>query len=118
MKNYYNEIAELIEEMEAKRYVREVNNKNDALKTYREIGGLLVEAQGGEHKDNEGNKLIKKLSKMLIKEYGENYNTDNLKSMREYYYYKYYTEYEKLKQNISELVLKVNDEIIKKHKIN
>ena len=28
MKNYYNEIKELIEEMEAKRYVREVNNKN------------------------------------------------------------------------------------------
>ena len=118
MKNYYNEIAELIEEMEAKRYVREVNNKNDAIKTYREIGRLLVEAQGGEHKDNEGNTLIKKLSKKLTKEYGENYNTDNLKSMREFYYSKYYTEYEKLEQNIAELVLQVNDEIIKKHKIN
>ena len=117
MKNYYNEIVELIEEMEAKRYVREVNNKNDAIKTYREIGRLLVEAQGDEFKDNEGNILIKKLSKKLTKEYGENYNADNLQSMREFYYSKYYTEDEKLEQNFAKLVLQEN-EIIKKIRNN
>ena len=38
--------------------------------------------------------------------------------MREFYYSKYYTEYEKLEQNIAELVLQVNEEIVKKHGTN
>lgn len=45
--NYYEEIKDLIEKKEVKDGVRRLSYNSDKLKTYYEIGKLLVEAQGG-----------------------------------------------------------------------
>ena len=46
--NYYNEIKSLIENKEISSRVRNLEENNETLKTYFEIGKLLIEAQGGE----------------------------------------------------------------------
>lgn len=43
--NYFEEIKELIENKEVKDGVRRLSENNDKLKTYYEIGKLLVEAR-------------------------------------------------------------------------
>lgn len=58
--NYYEEIKDLIEKKEVKDGVRRLSYNSDKLKTYYEIGKLLVEAQGGEERAKYGNSLIKK----------------------------------------------------------
>lgn len=83
--NYFEEIKELIENKEVKDGVRRLSENNDKLKTYYEIGKLLVEAQGGENKTKYGDMLIKKLSSKLMKDYGKGYSTTNLKNMRKFY---------------------------------
>ena len=83
--NYYEEIKDLIEKKEVKDGVRRLSYNSDKLKTYYEIGKLLVEAQGGEKKTRYGDMLIKKWSKKLMKDYGKGYSITNLKNMRKFY---------------------------------
>ena len=47
MKNYYEEIAIVIENIEVNRMVRELQDNSEKLQAYWNIGKLLVEAQGG-----------------------------------------------------------------------
>lgn len=83
--NYYEEIKDLIEKKEVKDGVRRLSYNSDKLKTYYEIGKLLVEAQGGEERAKYGNSLIKKWSLKLVEQYGSGYNISNLKRMRQFY---------------------------------
>ncbi len=48
--NYYKEIKNLIEEKEVNDNVRYLKSNKETIKTYYEIGKLLIEAQGGEEK--------------------------------------------------------------------
>ena len=45
--NYYNEIKNLIETKEINTRVRNIEENNETLRTYFEIGRLLYKAQGG-----------------------------------------------------------------------
>lgn len=83
--NYYNEIKNLIEEKEVNDKVRYLESNKETIKTYYEIGRLLIEAQGGVEKAKYGDRLIKKWSEKLTKEYGNGYKIANLKNMRKFY---------------------------------
>ena len=85
--NYYKEIKNLIEEKEVNDKVRYLENNKETIKTYYEIGRLLIKAQGGEEKAKYGDGLIKKWSEKLTKEYGNGYSEKNLKRMRKFYIY-------------------------------
>ena len=85
--NYYKEIKNLIEEKEVNDKVRYLESNKETIKTYYEIGRLLIEAQGGEEKAKYGDGLIKKWSEKLTKEYGNNYSYRNLNYMRKFYTY-------------------------------
>lgn len=58
--NYYEEIKYLIEKKKLKDGVRRLSYNSDKLKTYYEIGKILVEAQGEENKTKYKDMLIKK----------------------------------------------------------
>ena len=63
--NYYNEIkTELINNEIYKRVKNYSKNRND-LRTYYNVGKLLVEAQGGETRSKYGDGLIRVYSKRL-----------------------------------------------------
>lgn len=83
--NYYNEIKNLIEEKEVNDKVRYLESNKETIKTYYEIGRLLIEAQGGVEKAKYGDRLIKNWSEKLTKEYGNGYKIANLKNMRKFY---------------------------------
>ncbi len=83
--DYYNEIKNLIETKEINTKVRSIKENNDTLKTYYEIGKLLIKAQGGEKRAKYGDGLIKKWSKRLVLEYGKGYDYTNLSRMRKLY---------------------------------
>ena len=83
--NYYKEIKNLIEEKEVNDTVRYLESNKETIKTYYEIGRLLIEAQDGEEKAKYGDGLIKKWSSELSREYGKGYNLTNLKNMRQLY---------------------------------
>ena len=83
--NYYKEIKNLIEEKEVNDKVRYLESNKETIKTYYEIGRLLIKAHGGEEKANYGNGLIKKWAEKLTKEYGNGYKIANLKNMRKFY---------------------------------
>ena len=83
--NYYNEIKNLIETKEINTKVRSIKENNDTLKTYYEIGKLLIKAQGGQKRAKYGDGLIKKWSKRLVLEYGKGYDYTNLSRMRKLY---------------------------------
>ena len=85
--NYYKEIKNLIEEKEVNDKFRYLESNKETIKTYYEIGRLLIEAQGGEEKAKYGDGLIKKWSEKLTKEYGNNYSYRNLNYMRKFYTY-------------------------------
>ena len=85
--NYYKEIKNLIEEKEVNDKVRYLESNKETIKTYYEIGRLLIKAQGGEEKAKYGDGLIKKWSEKLTKEYGDNYSYRNLNYMRKFYTY-------------------------------
>ena len=85
--NYYKEIKNLIEEKEVNDKVRYLESNKENIKTYYEIGRLLIKAQGGEEKAKYGDGLIKKWSEKLTKEYGNNYSYRNLNYMRKFYTY-------------------------------
>ena len=83
--NYYKEIKNLIEEKEVNDKVRYLESNKETIKTYYEIGRLLIESQDGEEKAKYGDGLIKKWSSELSREYGKGYNLTNLKNMRQLY---------------------------------
>ena len=83
--HYFNEIKNLIEQKEINTKVRNLEENNNTLKTYFEIGKLLVEAQGGEKRAKYGDDLIKKWSIKLSNEYGKGYDYTNLSRMRKLY---------------------------------
>lgn len=83
--DYYKEIKTIIEEKEVNDTIRYLESNKETIKTYFEIGRLLLEAQGGERRAKYGDNLIKKWSLKLSKEYGKGYNLTNLKNMRQLY---------------------------------
>ncbi|MGN1268069.1 MAG: PDDEXK nuclease domain-containing protein [Candidatus Aphodocola sp.] len=83
--NYFDEIKSLIEKQEVNERVRRLQSNNETIKTYYEIGKLLVEAQGKEKRAKYGEGLLKKWSKVLSKEYGNGYDYTNLSRMRKLY---------------------------------
>ncbi len=83
--NYFDEIKSLIEKQEVNERVRRLQSNNETIKTYYEIGKLLVEAQGKEKRAKYGEGLLKKWSKILSKEYGNGYDYTNLSRMRKLY---------------------------------
>ena len=82
---YFNEIKNLIEKQEVNERVRRLQSNNQVIKTYYEIGKLLVEAQGKEKRAKYGEGLLKKWYKLLSKEYGNGYDYTNLSRMRKLY---------------------------------
>ncbi len=83
--NYYNEIKEVLVKNETYKKVKNKNKNKSDLNSYYEVGRLIVEAQGGEARAKYGNKLIKKYSEKLTKEFGKGYKVSNLKNMRQFY---------------------------------
>lgn len=83
--NYFKEIKNIIEEKEVNDKVRYLESNKETIKTYYEIGRLLIEAQGGEKRAKYGDNLIKEWSLKLSKEYGKNYSRRNLELMRKFY---------------------------------
>lgn len=58
--NYYEEIKDYKEKKEVKDGVKRLSYNSDKLKTYYEIGKILIEAQGEENKTKYKDMLIKK----------------------------------------------------------
>ena len=83
--NYLNNIKELIENNIVLRKKHRLQEENSRLKTYFEIGKLIVEAQGGERRAKYGNGLINEWSIELTRVYGKGYNYTNLSRMRQFY---------------------------------
>jgi len=83
--NYLSNIKELIEKDIVLRKKHRLQEENSRLKTYFEIGKLIVEAQGGEKRSKYGNGLIKHWSMELTRLYGNGYDYTNLSRMRKFY---------------------------------
>ena len=69
--DYYARIKNFIKEKEINDKVRYLESNNETVRTYFEIGRLLVEAQDGEKRAK----------------YGNNYSYRNLNYMRKFYQY-------------------------------
>ena len=83
--NYYNQIKDILITNEVYKKVKDYSKNKHDLKSYYEVGKLLVEAQGGEQRAKYGNQLIKEYSKKLTNELGRGYSQMNLKYMRKFY---------------------------------
>ena len=83
--NYLNNIKKIIEKDLVLRKKHKLIEENSRLKTYFEIGKLIVEAQGGEKYAKYGNGLINEWSYELTKQYGKGYDGSNLRRMRQLY---------------------------------
>lgn len=83
--NYYNEIKTTLIKNEAYKKVKDYSKNKSDLKSYFEVGRLLIEAQGWEKRAKYGNKLIKEYSKRLTKELSSGYSERNLRNMRAFY---------------------------------
>ena len=57
--NYYNEIKNILIDNEVYKKVRDYSKNKHELESYYKIGKLLIEAQGGERRNEYGNELIK-----------------------------------------------------------
>ena len=68
-RNYYQEIEHLIKKNEINNRVRKLEDNNDLVTTYWNIGRLIVEAQGGEKYAKYGNEFIKKWSIKFTEQY-------------------------------------------------
>ena len=83
--DYYNEIKQELINNEAYKRVKDYSkNKND-LRTYYNVGKLIIEAQGGDERARYGDNLIKEYSEKLTEEIGRGYSARNLKNMRKFY---------------------------------
>ncbi len=83
--NYFDKIKNIIEEKEVNEKVRYLESNKETIKTYFEIGRLLIEAQGGETRAKYGDNLVKEWSIKLSKEYGRGYDYTNLTRMKKLY---------------------------------
>ena len=83
--NYYEEIKKELVNNEVYKRVKDYSKNKSDLRTYYNVGKLLVEAQGGEKRAKYGNGLIEEYSKRLTEELGKGYSTRNLKLMRKFY---------------------------------
>ena len=83
--NYYNLIKQEFLDNKAYHEVKNYSKNKKDLKTYFEVGKLIVEAQGGEERAKYGNQLIKEYSKKLTEELGKGYTISSLKRMRQFY---------------------------------
>ena len=83
--SYYNEIEHLIKKNEISKRTRTIEENNDTVTTYWQVGKLIVEAQGEEKHAKYGNELIKKWSAKLTEQYGKGYNYTNLSRFRQFY---------------------------------
>lgn len=84
-KDYYIEIEHIIKKQEINIRRRILEENNDTLMNYWNIGRLLVEAQGGEARAKYGNGLIKKWSIQYTEKYGKGYDYTNLSRFRKLY---------------------------------
>ena len=82
---YYQEIEHLIKKNEISKRVRTLEESNDTVTTYWNVGRLIIEAQGGESRAKYGNELIKKWSVRLTEQYGKGYDATNLRRFRQFY---------------------------------
>ena len=82
---YYQEIEHLIKRNEVNKRVRKLEENNDLVMTYWNVGRLIVEAQGGSLRAKYGNELIKKWSVKLTELYGKGYDYTNLSRFRKFY---------------------------------
>lgn len=83
--NYYNQIKEKLIDKEIYDRVKDYSKERNKLKTYFEVGKLLIEAQGGEARAKYGDGLIKEYSEKLVVELDKKYNITSLKRMRQFY---------------------------------
>ena len=83
--DYLDNIKNLIENDIVLKKKHRLEEENNRLKTYFEIGRLIMEAQGGEKRAKYGNGLIKEWSLELTKLYGKGYDYTNLSRMRQFY---------------------------------
>ena len=82
---YYQEIEHLIKKNEISKRVRTLEESNDTVTTYWNVGRLIIEAQGGESRAKYGKELIKKWSVRLTEQYGKGYDATNLRRFRQFY---------------------------------
>lgn len=82
---FYNDITNIIESYEINYKTRIIENHTDKLKSYWQIGKIIIEAQGGEKRAKYGDNLIKKWSIKFTKLYGKNYSSRELRKMRQFY---------------------------------
>ena len=83
--NYYELIKQELINNEVYKKVKDYSKNKSDLKTYYNVGKMLIEAQGGEKRAKYGDNLIKDYSKKLTEEIGKGYTITNLKNMRQFY---------------------------------
>ena len=109
--NYYNEIKDKLLSNQVYKKVKDYSkNKND-LKTYYDVGKLIIEAQCGEGKSKYGDELIKEYSKKLTNDLGKGYSTTSLKYMRQFYLFceKSHAVHDQLSWTHYRMLLKLKD---------
>lgn len=85
--NYYKEIEHFIKKNEINKRARIIEENQELLANYWNIGRLLVEAQGSERRTKYGNGLIREWSIQYTEKYGKGYNYTNLSRFRQFYLY-------------------------------
>ena len=83
--NYYSEIKKELVDNEVYKKIKDYSKNRYELEKYYNVGKLLIEAQGGEHRAKYGDGLIKEYSKKLTIELNKKYSERNLRNMRRYY---------------------------------
>lgn len=84
--NYYEQIKSLFISNEVYKKVKDYSKNKSDVKTYYNVGKLLIEAQGGEVRAKYGDNLIKEYSIKLTHELKDNkYSYRNLMNMRKFY---------------------------------
>lgn len=80
---FYSQIVDLLQSARS-HVVRTVNQT--MVRTYFEIGKMLVEEeQGGQERAEYGKEILKGLSEVLTHEFGKGFSVDNLENMRRFY---------------------------------
>lgn len=83
---YYEQIKSLFISNEVYKKVKDYSKNKSEVKTYFNVGRLIIEAQGYEIRAKYGDNLIKDYSKKLIKELNDKkYSYRNLMNMRKFY---------------------------------
>ena len=83
--NYYNKIKEELVNNEIYKRVKDYSKNRSDLRTYYNVGKLLIEAQGGEKRAKYGDGLIKEYSYKLTNELKISFKERNLRNMRQFY---------------------------------